>query len=225
MYEHSTWEVHAYSFVHVFVLRNCADHFVCCSCMEFQSGQNCVTEIEDMLCAKYIKTLCYIENIETSCAKYTNVTLKMQRRYAQNAETLCSKCTTHAQNAETLCSKCTKLVLKMRKRYAQNAQNSCSKCGNVMLKAHKTRAQNEETLCSQCTKLMLKMRKRYACSKCGNAMHAQNAETLCSKMRKRYACSIQILKQMRKRYARSNAQHYVQNAETKCRCVIVAACS
>ena len=35
--------------------------------------KNCVTEIKDMLCKKYIKTLCYIKNIETSCAKCTNI--------------------------------------------------------------------------------------------------------------------------------------------------------
>ena len=57
--------------------------------MEFQSGQKCVTEIKDMLCAKYIKTLCYIENIEALCSKYTNFMLKIQKSYAQNAETLC----------------------------------------------------------------------------------------------------------------------------------------
>ena len=112
--------------------------------MEFQSGQNCVTEIKDMLCAKYIKILCYIENIETSCAKYTNV--------MQNAETLCSKCEnvmlkmhkTHAQSPETLCSKCTKLV---HKTHAQNVEVLCTKlmlnaqkCGNVMLdRTHKTK--------------------------------------------------------------------------------------
>ena len=61
-------------------------------CMEFQSGQNCVTEIKDMLCAKYLKTVCYIESVETSCTKYANIMLKMRKHYAQNAETLCSKC-------------------------------------------------------------------------------------------------------------------------------------
>ena len=127
-----------------------------CDCvlsMEFQSGQNCVTEIKGMLCANYIKTLCYIENIETSCAKYTskcrNVMLKMQKRYAQNAETLCSKCGN--------------VMLIMQKRYAQNAETLCSKCRNVMLKMRKCYAQNAETLCSKCTNLvMLKMQKRYA---------------------------------------------------------------
>ena len=107
---------------------------VCIECthMEFQSGQNCVTEIKDMLCAKYIKTLCYIENIETSCAKYTNAMLKMQKRYAQNAETLFSKCRN--------------VMLKMRKRYAQIAE-TLSKCTNlVMLKMQK---RNAEILCSK----------------------------------------------------------------------------
>ena len=50
---------------------------------EFQSGQNCVTEIKDMLCAKYIKTLCY--------AEMQKVTFKTRKHCAQNAETLCSK--------------------------------------------------------------------------------------------------------------------------------------
>ena len=59
--------------------------------MEFQSGQNCVTEIKDMLCAEYIKALCYIESTETSCAKCMNIMLKMQKRYAQNAETFMLK--------------------------------------------------------------------------------------------------------------------------------------
>ena len=103
--------------------------------MEFQSGQNCVTEIKDMLYAKYIKTLCYIENIET-CAKYTNVVLKMQKHYAQNVETL---------------------LLKMQKSYTQNAEILCSKFRNVMFKMWKC-AQNVETLCSKCRNVMLKNR-------------------------------------------------------------------
>ena len=79
--------------------------------LEFQSGQNCVTEIKHMLCAKYIKALCYIENTETSCAKCMNIMCKIHKRYAQNAETLCSKCRSYAQNVETLCSKCRNVML------------------------------------------------------------------------------------------------------------------
>ena len=74
--------------------------------MEFQSGQNCVTEIKDMLYAKYIETLCYIENIETSSAKCTNIMRKLHKCYAQNAEILCSKCRN--------------VMLKIQKSYAQN---------------------------------------------------------------------------------------------------------
>ena len=98
--------------------------------MEFQSGQNCVTEIKYMLCAKYIKTLCYIENIETSCMR------KIHKRYAQNTEML---------NVETLCSICSKfknVMLKIQEHYAQNAEKLCSKCGNVLLNIQKSYAQN-----------------------------------------------------------------------------------
>ena len=51
--------------------------------MEFQNGHNCVAEIKDMLCAKYIKTLCYIDNIETSCAKCMNIMHKIHKYYAE----------------------------------------------------------------------------------------------------------------------------------------------
>ena len=80
-----------------------------------------------MLCAKYIKALCYIENIETSCAKCTNIMRKIHKCYAQNADTSWSKCGN---------------VLKMRKRYAQNAETLCSKCGNVILKMQRQNAES-----------------------------------------------------------------------------------
>ena len=114
--------------------------------MEFQSGQNCVTEIKDMLRAKYIKTLCYIEN--------RNIMRKIHKRYAQNAETLCSKCRN--------------VMLKMQRHYAQNAETLCSKFGSVMLKMQKRYAQNAETLCAQNAETL--------CSKCGNEMQKSYAQ-------------------------------------------------
>ena len=54
--------------------------------------------------------------------------LKMQKRYAENAEILCSKCGN--------------VTLKMWKCYAQNVE-TCSKCGNVMLKMQKRYAQKQ----------------------------------------------------------------------------------
>ena len=69
--------------------------------MEFQSGQNCVTEINDMLCEKCTKTLCYIE---TSCAKCTNVMRKTHKCYAQNAETKCRNPQVKMQK-QIVCSK------------------------------------------------------------------------------------------------------------------------
>ena len=54
----------------------------------------------------------HAQNAQTSCAKYTNVMLKMQKHYAQNLE----KC--YAPNAEMLCSKCGNVTLKLQKSYA-----------------------------------------------------------------------------------------------------------
>ena len=54
-----------------------------------QSGQNYITEIEDRLCLKYIKkTYCHAQNAGTLCTKCTNVMLKM---HPQIAKTLCTK--------------------------------------------------------------------------------------------------------------------------------------
>ena len=84
--------------------------------MEFQSGQNCVTEINCVLCCKS----------QQDCA----MVCKMQRCHAQNAEMSCS-------NAETRCSKCRDVVLKF------NAEIPCSKCGDLVrvLKMQGCRAQ------------------------------------------------------------------------------------
>ena len=93
-----------------------------------------------MLCAKYVKILCYVakhrnimckmqkryaQNLEMLCSKFRNVMLKMQNRYAQNAETLCSKF------RKTLFSKRGKVMLIIQKCYAQNAGTLCSQCGDV----------------------------------------------------------------------------------------------
>ena len=67
--------------------------------------------------------------------------LKMQKHYAQNAETLCSKCRN--------------IMFKMRKHYAQSTETLCSKFKNVMLKMWNGHAQNAEML-------MLKIQKSYA---------------------------------------------------------------
>ena len=105
--------------------------------MEFQSGQNCVTEIKDMLCAKYIKTLCYIENINIMC--------KMHKHHAQNTQMLCSKCryTSWSKYTNVMLKMQIYVMVKMRKRYAQNAETLCSKYRNVMLKMQKLYAQKQ----------------------------------------------------------------------------------
>ena len=94
---------------------------------------------------KIQKILCYIENIETSCAKCTNIMRKMHKH--------------HAQNTQTSCAKCTNIMRKIHKHHAQNTQTSCAKYTNVM--------QNAETLCSKMRKCYarsnaFKMRKRIA---------------------------------------------------------------
>ena len=106
-----------------------------------------------MLCAKYIKTLCYIENIETSCPKCT-IMCKIHKCYAQNVVLKMQR-----HYAETLCW--------MQKRYA--------KCGNIMVKTQKCYAQNAEILYAQnvetlCTKLIHKRYAQNSCSKCRNIM-------------------------------------------------------
>ena len=117
--------------------------------MEFQSGQNCVTEINCVLCCKS----------QQDCA----MVCKMQRRHAQNAEMCsnaeipCSKCRDVVLkfNAEIPCSKCEDLVLKMQGCRAQ-------KCGDLVLKIQRCRAQNAETSCSKSRDAVLKMRRRRA---------------------------------------------------------------
>ena len=79
--------------------------------MEFQSGQNCVTEINSVLCCKSQQDCAMVckmqrqhaQNAETSCSNHRDVVLKSQRCRAQNAETSCSNCRDlmHMQSEET----------------------------------------------------------------------------------------------------------------------------
>ena len=72
--------------------------------------KNCVTEIKDMLCTKYIKTLCYIK-------KHRNIMRKMHEHHARNARML-AMLKMHKHFAQNV-------MLKMQKRYAQNAEILC----------------------------------------------------------------------------------------------------
>ena len=109
--------------------------------MEFQSGQNCVTEVNCMLCCKSqqdgainAETSC--SNAEIPCSKCGDLVLKLQRCRAQKSGDLVLKMQRcRAQNAEASCSKCRDFVLtEMQTRRAQNAETSCSKCGDLVLK-------------------------------------------------------------------------------------------
>ena len=89
---------------------------------------------------------------------------KMHKRYLQDAQMLCSKCTNvmlkiherFAQDTQMICAKCTNVMLKIHKTHPQCAETLCSKSGNVTLKMHKNHVQNAETSCSNCRNIMHK---------------------------------------------------------------------
>lgn len=95
--------------------------------MEFQSGQNCVTEINNVLCWKHTKALWYGTNgnimlkTEIFCSKHRvvvyrmqrcvllkcrNVMLKTHRCHANYGDIMWKIQRGHAQNAEILCKVC-----------------------------------------------------------------------------------------------------------------------
>ena len=79
----------------------------------------------------------HAQNAQTSCAKYTNIMRKIHKHHAQNTQMLCKMQRRYAQNEETLCSKCGS---------SYYAQNSCS-----MLKNAETLCSIKRTkLCSKC---------------------------------------------------------------------------
>ena len=101
--------------------------------------QNCVTEINCVLCCKSQQDCAMVRKMQRRHAQMQRCRAQMQRYRAQNAETSCSNLMQRyrAQNAETSCSKCRDAVLK-------NAETSCSKSRDAVLKMRRCRAQNAE---------------------------------------------------------------------------------